>query len=90
MGAGAEYRPSQDGSEFGPFLRSPGTPQVCGLRQSPSRRFAVISIINLTKVGTNIGHPVLGKQWTRDAGPAVNQPTLPGRQTCLRQPIRSA
>ena len=40
--------------------------------------------------GTNIGHPVLGKYWTRDAGPAVNQPRSPGRQTCLRQPIRSA
>jgi hypothetical protein len=34
---------------------------------------AMIWIINLTTDGTNISHPVLGKQWTRDAGPAVNQ-----------------
>jgi hypothetical protein len=45
----------------------------------------LICINNLTTVGTNISHPVLGKQWIRDAGPAIDQPAPGSAKPASRQ-----
>ena len=48
-----------------------------GFGNRQRRAHATIIIINLTRDGTNISHPVLGKQWTLDAGRQSNN-QLPG------------
>jgi hypothetical protein len=57
------------------IIRHTAGSRAAAIATAPPR--TLICINNLTTAGTKISHPVLGKQWTRDAGrQSINQ--LPG------------